>query len=109
VLVASGAAKLREVEEEARKINPAVKVLAIPTDITQEDAVNKLFEKVRAEFGHADILISNAAYLGGQGNIHEADIDAWWKNYVGDANLNVPLCPEASLLMSELPASRKST
>jgi NADP-dependent 3-hydroxy acid dehydrogenase YdfG len=82
VLVATGAAKLKEVEEEARKINPSVKVLAVPIDITDEKAVNQLFERVKAEFGHADVLVNNAGVIGGQGNIHEADIDGWWRNFV---------------------------
>jgi NADP-dependent 3-hydroxy acid dehydrogenase YdfG len=83
VLVATGASKLEQVEQQAHKINPSVKTLAVPTDITDEQAVAQLFEKVKAEFGHADVLISNAGVVGGGGNIHEEDVAGWWRNFVG--------------------------
>jgi len=35
--------------------------LAIPTDITQQDSVNAMVEKVLAEFGRLDILVNSAA------------------------------------------------
>jgi NAD(P)-dependent dehydrogenase (short-subunit alcohol dehydrogenase family) len=44
--------------------------------------VAELFAKVKANFGHADILVNNAAVNSGGGNIHEQDPDQWWLNYV---------------------------
>src|SRR5688572_21529625 len=37
------------------------KALAVPTDITQPDAVNALAEKVLSTFGRLDILVNSAA------------------------------------------------
>ena len=41
------------------------KVLAIPTDTTQPDQVANLFDATMAEFGRVDILVNNAAVVGG--------------------------------------------
>jgi NAD(P)-dependent dehydrogenase (short-subunit alcohol dehydrogenase family) len=35
-------------------------MLAVPTDVSQPDAVAQLFERVRAEFGRLDVLFNNA-------------------------------------------------
>src|SRR2546423_314002 len=39
--------------------------LAVPTDVGDEHQVSALFEKSLARFGRLDILVNNAAMLGG--------------------------------------------
>ena len=41
------------------------KVLAVPTDTTQPDQVANLFDTTMSEFGSVDILVNNAAVVGG--------------------------------------------
>jgi 2-deoxy-D-gluconate 3-dehydrogenase len=36
------------------------RVLPVPTDITREDSVEAMVERVAAEFGHLDVLVNNA-------------------------------------------------
>ena len=50
------------------------RVLGIPTDTTQPDQVAGLFEAAAAEFGRVDILVNNAAVVGGllQGPLEDA-------------------------------------
>jgi 3-oxoacyl-[acyl-carrier protein] reductase len=54
--------------------------LVLPADITDDDAIGKVFEKIDNEFGRLDILINNA----GRGSfapvrdLQVADLDAMW-------------------------------
>lgn len=92
VLVARDEAKLKEVEDEIRRINPKVETLLVVLDITNEAAVEHLFDKIRARYGrHADILVNNAAVCeaknGGGPALHEVAIDEWWRNFVSDQSV----------------------
>ncbi|KAH6618407.1 hypothetical protein B0J18DRAFT_278440 [Chaetomium sp. MPI-SDFR-AT-0129] len=81
VLVATNAAKLATVEASLKAINPNVQLLSVATNIADEASVANLFATVKANFGHADILIHNAAVSNGAGVIHEQDVDTWWSNF----------------------------
>ena len=50
--------------------------LAIPTDLRAESQIISLFEAVLARFGQLDILVNNAALLGG-GPIDELSTELW--------------------------------
>jgi len=76
VLIARSAEALDVVTKEIRAINGKIEVLAIPTDVLNGDSVAALWEKVKAKFGHADILINNAGTMNGSGPISEAPADA---------------------------------
>jgi NADP-dependent 3-hydroxy acid dehydrogenase YdfG len=83
VLAATNAEKLAVVEAELKTINPNVQVLSVATNIADAKSVADLFAKVKATFGHADILINNAAVnVGGGPVVHEQDPDQWWLNFV---------------------------
>lgn len=58
-----------ELEQET-----GAKVLAVPTDTTQPNQVSNLFETTLSNFGRIDILVNNAAVVGGllQGPLEEA-------------------------------------
>lgn len=47
-------------KQETHDINKEIEVLAIPTDISDTKSVAALWEKIKAKFGHADVLINNA-------------------------------------------------
>lgn len=81
MLVARSAEQLAETEQDVRKINDQVQVLAVPTNVIDEDAVAKLFEKVRAQFGTADVLVNNAGTVN-IGPIVDVDTKTWWSDFV---------------------------
>ena len=51
----------KQIDEAAEKIRQlGQKVLAIPTDVTQEDQVKHAVEETLRQFGKIDILVNNA-------------------------------------------------
>ncbi|KAI1341454.1 NAD(P)-binding protein [Xylariaceae sp. FL0016] len=83
VLLATQDEKLQAVKEELNKINPEVHILCLPTDITKASAVASAFDRIKTKFGHADILINNAAINGdGDGvRLGDADPETWWSSF----------------------------
>ena len=66
------------------------KVLAVPTDVTDEAQIKALFEKSMAEHGRLDILVNNAGAFDA-GPIDELSTEAW--DWVVAVNLSAPfLC-----------------
>jgi short-subunit dehydrogenase len=58
VIAARNAEKLAQLAEEIRLLNR--KVLAIPTDVSDRDAVTNLVARALANFYHLDVLVNNA-------------------------------------------------
>lgn len=54
---------LERTKEAILKDNPAIDVLCIVTDISNEKSVTDLFAEVKLHFGTADTLINNAGVL----------------------------------------------
>ncbi|TGJ87345.1 hypothetical protein E0Z10_g1499 [Xylaria hypoxylon] len=83
VLIATNSEALKNVEHEVYKINSEIQTLAIPTDISDGQAVASAFEKIKATFVHADILINNAGVNSdGEGAIiSQADPERWWRQF----------------------------
>lgn len=40
-----------------------MQLFSVPTDLLDEDAVTALFEKVKQQIGHADVLVNNAGVM----------------------------------------------
>jgi NAD(P)-dependent dehydrogenase (short-subunit alcohol dehydrogenase family) len=69
-------------------------VLTVPTDVTDEAQVGRLFAAALERFGRVDILVNNAGAFDG-GPIDELSLAAWQK--VVDVNLTAPfLCTRAA-------------
>ncbi|RWA09766.1 hypothetical protein EKO27_g5356 [Xylaria grammica] len=83
VLVATNAEALKNVEREVKKINAEIETLAISADISDGQAVTSAFERIKATFGHADILINNAGInRDGEGVVlSQADPETWWRQF----------------------------
>ena len=83
VLLAMNAEKLKEVAAQIHKINSAVKVLCVTTNIADSKSVDVAFEKIKTAFGHAEILVNNAGINadGGGALIGDQDLDTWWSNF----------------------------
>lgn len=74
VLAARSTGKLEALAQELRAQGRAA--LAVPTDVTQEDAVRNLVAKTIETFGRVDILINNAG-IGAAGAIADFPVDAF--------------------------------
>lgn len=61
--------------EVIAKADDAANIIAIPTDVSDPDQIQKLEATVREKFGGADILLNNAASRAGRG--FGADIEDW--------------------------------
>jgi NAD(P)-dependent dehydrogenase (short-subunit alcohol dehydrogenase family) len=82
VLVATNGEKLKSIESSVKKAHPQIETLVIAADVSNSASVDSLFAQVKAKFGHAGILVNNAAVLTGGGLLHEEDPSKWWKNFV---------------------------
>ncbi len=84
---------LSQTADELRAMG--VKVLAVPTDVTDEEQIKTLFEKSMAEYERLDILVNNAGAFDG-GPIDELSTEAWDK--VIGVNLRAPfLCSREAM------------
>ncbi|KAF1925041.1 NAD(P)-binding protein [Didymella exigua CBS 183.55] len=79
VLVARRADKLQEVADTIANSHPTVETLVVPTDIRDPAAVQALFEKVKQKYGHADVLVNNAAVFKEVKPARDADRHIWWE------------------------------
>jgi NAD(P)-dependent dehydrogenase (short-subunit alcohol dehydrogenase family) len=72
---------------------PSGRALVVPTDVTDPDSVHALFERVRTECGHLDVLFNNAG-VSAPGKPLEELTYAQWRTVV-DTNLTGPfLCTQ---------------
>lgn len=84
VLVSRNAASLADVRDEIHAINKDIEVLIIATDLLSAEAVASFWEKVKDKFGHADVLINNAANVAG-GRVDEQPVESFFKDFVSTA------------------------
>lgn len=52
--------------------------IAIPTDITQKEQVERMIKKVLEHFGQIDVLFNNAGSFQAIGGLWEVDPEIWW-------------------------------
>ena len=92
-IAARDAELLTQTAEELQQ--SGVRVLAIPTDVTQEEQIQTLFTKAMEEYDRLDILVNNAGAFDG-GPIDELSTEAWDK--VIGVNLRAPfLCSREAM------------
>jgi len=71
---------LTELEEKLSKVYPQTRFHAIQTDISKENEVKDLIQKIN-KVSFLDILVANAAYLPSTGTIAASETSDWWKGY----------------------------
>jgi NAD(P)-dependent dehydrogenase (short-subunit alcohol dehydrogenase family) len=92
VLAARNQAQLQEVASALQAQNGVA--LAVPTDLTQEAHIANLFAQTMQQFGRVDVLVNNAAQLGGA-PIEQFTTESW--NQAIAVNLTAPfLCTRAA-------------
>ena len=75
-LVARTEADLKAVAEEAKKVNPEIKVAYAVADITSNEQVVSAFDNLKAELGQVDILVNNAG-IGQFGKFLDLSVEDW--------------------------------
>jgi NAD(P)-dependent dehydrogenase (short-subunit alcohol dehydrogenase family) len=88
--------KTERLEETRAELEPqGVKVIVVPTDVTDETQVHRLFEAALKTFGRLDILVNNAGRFDG-GPLDELSLETWQK--VLAVNLTAPfLCSREAM------------
>jgi len=81
VLVARNEAKLKETEETIKSLNPAVETLRFAATVSDADSVERLYETIKAKYGHADVLINNAGAFSEEAFIGAATPVKWWSDF----------------------------
>lgn len=75
-LVARTAADLEKVSEQAKQINPAIKVAYATADVANIDEVIAACNKITAEIGQIDILVNNAG-IAKFGKFLDLEVNEW--------------------------------
>lgn len=73
VLAARNAERLEAIAQEVRAVG--ARALVVPADITDDDAVARLAETARAEFGRVDALVNNAFAMPSMKPLGRTDFD----------------------------------
>ena len=75
---------LNSTAEKIKKIAGSATILVQSTDITSEDSVKTMYEKVGTHFKAVDVLINNAGTLNNEstGDIEPAQ---WWRDFVSNS------------------------
>ncbi len=76
--------RLRKLEEEI-KANSGVKVLSLPFDVRDNNAVEAAVKSMPHNWKHVDVLVNNAGLAAGLGPINEGLVDDW--NNMIDTNI----------------------
>src|SRR6202795_2997717 len=78
LLCARSADKLAEQQQAlAPLLASGARIVTITGDVGEPKDVDRIFEKLRAEFPRLDILVNNAGVYGPMGNIEDVDWDEW--------------------------------
>ncbi|KAF2448569.1 NAD(P)-binding protein [Karstenula rhodostoma CBS 690.94] len=80
VLVARNAKKLEEVAASVKEKFPELETLTVSTDVADPASVAALFEEVKSKFGHADVLVNNAAVFNSLAPVKDDDHKVWWSD-----------------------------
>lgn len=72
---------LLDAKTELEHINPLTTVRTFVGDVTDANAVRTIFESIKQEFDHVDVLVSNAGYLPIPVPISKQDTDDFWKAF----------------------------
>ncbi len=94
VLVSRSREKLERVADEIRNFNP--NVLVVPTDVSLQDSVHNMVEKVMDEYGRVDILFNNAG-SSFVGRIEDEDFVENTKNMIEVDFFGTVYCTKAVL------------
>src|SRR5207237_952925 len=97
VKVAVMARTAAEVRATAQEITQrGGRAIAIPGDVTDRHAVERIVAITESELGPIDLLVNNAAQVRALSAITEIDADAWWREV--EINLRGPFLVAQAVL-----------
>lgn len=82
MLIARKSSELEAAKSELHKINPKVTVLTQAMDISDEEAVRRLFARIKSELGTVDVLVNNAGSGQETAPIKDANPVNFWHDFV---------------------------
>jgi len=82
VLASRRVDELELTRNELETTNPLGNYLAIPTDVSSESDVKRLFDTTLRHFGRVDVVVHSAGVLGPVQNIGGSTVEDWWKAFV---------------------------
>ncbi len=89
-VMARSGPELRETAARAGDDGSASRVLAVPGDMTDAPAVDRVVAEVAERLGPVSLLVNNAAtFTPGEPPLWEADLDTWWRTF--EVNVRGPL------------------
>ena len=86
--------------EELERTAANSQMLAVPTDVTQPDAVEALFDRIQQAFGRLDVLFNNAGIGAPAMPIEEIPFDKW-QAVVATNLTGVFLCTQEAIKILE--------
>ncbi|KAK4941888.1 hypothetical protein LTR10_018218 [Elasticomyces elasticus] len=81
VLASRRADELEVTRKELETTNPLGTFLAVPTDVSSESDVKRLFDTTLRQFGRVDVVVHSAGILGPVKNIGDSAVDHWWNAF----------------------------
>lgn len=93
VLAARTISQLKEVQQQIQSANGIA--IAVPTDLTRDEAIENLAAESRRAFGSVDILVNNAGW-GKRAPVIKASIEDWERTF--RVNLRAPMILARELL-----------
>jgi NAD(P)-dependent dehydrogenase (short-subunit alcohol dehydrogenase family) len=94
-----------KLDEAAKEAGPAVRALAIPTDVSEPDEIKALFANTKQAFGRLDLLFNNAGIGAPAIPLEDLDYEKW--KAVVDTNLTAPfLCTQEAIKIMKAQSPR---
>ena len=83
VITGRRAERLEPTAAAIRETNKETRVLAVPTDVSDDAAIAQLHEKVKATFGRpAAVILACAGMIPPAGKVGEVGVEDWWTSFV---------------------------
>ena len=82
VLVGRRLEVLEDVKASLKNKHPTCNALAEKCDVSDEDEVDQLFQRLQDRNIEIDVLINNAGVNLDRAPIKESNVKNWWRNYV---------------------------
>jgi len=101
-LCARSEVALTQTRQRLLQAVPGLKVIALPTDISREEDVDRLSRAVGEAFPRLDILVNCAGVAGPRGTLQEADWEEWKKA------ITINLLGTTYMIRAFLPALHRS-
>ncbi|KAF2649126.1 NAD(P)-binding protein [Lophiostoma macrostomum CBS 122681] len=81
ILAARNLSKLKALAASLSKDHPDIAILSLALDISSPDSISTFYTTIKSNYGHADVLINNAAVNDVEQRLKDADPVRWWSEF----------------------------